>query len=97
MLPSMIENERCRLALNKAEAIWPRVIDAWEAATWILANDPLIGVAVTESGRTRSFTLQGARSIGKPDITLLYEVRNGEIEIQDANFKEAGPYVQQVH
>jgi hypothetical protein len=44
---------------------------------------------VTESGATRSFTLDGARSIGLPTVTVLYEIRLFEIVVHDALFEDA--------
>ena len=72
-----------------AEAKWPRARDAWEALTWIVSRDPQEGKAVTESGRTRAITIEGARSIGFPTLTLVYEIQNPKIIIHDALFTDA--------
>lgn len=89
----LIEEEAARKALDDAELIWEGAYSAWEAATWVVIHDPLVGVKVTESGRTRAFTYEGARSIKQPTVTILYETRGDTTVIHDAIFKEA-PYAQ---
>jgi hypothetical protein len=64
-------------------------MDAWEAATWIIARDPTAGDPVTESGITRAYTFEGARSIDLPTLTLLYEVQAETIVIHDALFADS--------
>jgi hypothetical protein len=44
---------------------------------------------VTESGRSRSFTFEGARSIDMPTVTVLYEITDASIIIHDALFVAA--------
>jgi hypothetical protein len=83
------EEEPARLALDLAVQRWRRTNDAWEALTWVLAHDALIGTPVTESGKTRTFTYIGARSIDMPTITVLYEITAECITIHDAKFREA--------
>ena len=46
-------------------------------------------MAVTESGATRSFTLEGARSIGLPTVTVLYEIQLFQVIVHDARFADA--------
>lgn len=76
-------------ALQEAEVRFSRAEFAWEAVTFALARDPLEGVAVTESGKTRSFTLEGAKSIDMPTVTVLYVVDDEYVDIKEAMFKEA--------
>jgi hypothetical protein len=85
----IVEEDAARKSLDEAETKWAGALDAWEAATWVLVHDPTVGVPVTESGKTRSFTYEGARSIKQPTITLLYEIRGDTTVIHDAFFKEA--------
>ena len=47
------------------------------------------GIALTESGATRSFTLDGARSIGLPTVTVIYEICPFEVVVHDALFADA--------
>ena len=77
-----------RLALDR----WERADEVWDAAIWNIARDPTIGIAVTESGNVRSLTIQGARSIGWPTLTVLYEFNSEMVIVHDALFKEAGAY-----
>lgn len=79
-------------ALGVALERWERADEVWEAALWNIARDPTIGTAVTESGRVRALTIQGARSIGWPTLTLLYEIEEQLVIVHDALFKEAGAY-----
>lgn len=85
----IIEEERTRTAVDVAIERWARAQDAWEAVTWVVARDPIAGVAETESGRTRSFSFEGARSIELPTVTIIYEVTARAIVIHDALFAEA--------
>ena len=85
---SIVEDSRVSRAIDDAKMRWPRADDAWEAITWVIARDPFIGVAVTESGNVRSFTFDGAKSIGLPTVTILYEVQPTVIVVRDAVFQE---------
>jgi hypothetical protein len=65
-------------------------MDAWDAATWTIAHDPQAGDAVTESGKTRAYSYEGARSIDMPSVTLLYEIAQGDlIIVHDALFTDS--------
>jgi hypothetical protein len=85
---SIIEDSRVSRAIDDAKMRWPRAEDAWEAITWVIVRDPLIGIAVTESGNVRSFTFDGAKSIGLPTVTVVYETQHLVIVVQDALFQE---------
>lgn len=86
---SVIEDSRVSRALDDAKRKWPRAGDAWDAVVWVIARDPTIGIPLTESGATRSFTFDGAKSIGMPTVTVLYEVQHIVIVVHDALFQEA--------
>lgn len=75
-------------ALDEAEVRFSRTGYAWEAVTFVLARDPFEGEPVTESGKTRSFTLEGAKSIDMPTVTVLYVIHEDRIDIIDARFEE---------
>ena len=85
----LIEEDAARRALDEAELKWEGVSVAWEAITWAVAHDPEVGKRITESGKTRLFTYDGARSIKQPTITIVYELREGETVIHEARFTEA--------
>jgi hypothetical protein len=85
----IIEDSRVSRAVDDAKLRWPRADDAWEAITWVIARDPFIGVAVTESGKVRSFTFDGAKSIGLPTVTILYEIQPTVVVVLDAVFKDS--------
>jgi hypothetical protein len=55
-LVHLIEEDAARMALDEAALKWEGASLAWEAATWIVLHDPLVGSSVTESGKTRAFT-----------------------------------------
>lgn len=76
-------------AVDEARDRWPRGHDAWEAVTWVIARDPTVGAALTESGKTRAFTLDGAKSIGLPTVTVVYEVGETNIIVHDVRFEDA--------
>lgn len=97
MRRQIVEQEAVRLALNEAETNWDRANDAWEAATWVMAHDPSVGTAVTESGKTRSFVFQGSVSNGMPSLTVLYEDQNPYLIVHDVKFWRPTRYEQQIH
>ena len=83
------EEAAARRALDAALQRWSRAMDAWEAATWVIARDPKAGDPVTESGLTRAYTFEGARSIDLPTLTLLYEIQTETIVVHDALFADS--------
>jgi hypothetical protein len=85
---SVIEDSRVSRAIDDAKLKWPRAGDAWDAVVWVIARDPSIGRPLTESGNVRSFTFDGAKSIGLPTVTVLYEVQHIVIVVHDALFQE---------
>src|SRR5271156_441527 len=76
---------------------WTRGRDAWDAVLWALARDPGAGTALTRSGRSRSFTLSGAISIGLPTVTVVYVVDGDTVTIVDANFSGVGTLVTRIY
>lgn len=86
---TVVEQPRVNRAIDGAKTRWSRAHDAWNTVSWIIARDPETGTSLTESGVTRSFTLDGARSIDLPTVTVLYEIRLFEIIIHDALFEDA--------
>ena len=86
---TVVEQPRVSRAIDDAKDRWPRAHDAWETISWTLARDPQVGKPLTESGLTRSFTIDGARSIGMPTVTVLYAIARFEIMVHDAKFEEA--------
>jgi hypothetical protein len=85
---SVVEDSRVSHALDEAIERWARAQDAWDAVVWTLARHPEDGIALTESGQTRSLTLEGARSIDMPTITVVYEIL-ASVVIRDARFEDA--------
>jgi hypothetical protein len=83
------EEDGARRALDSALQRWERAMDAWEAATWIVARDAEAGEPTTESGRVRAYTFEGARSIDLPTLTLLYEIHSEIIVVHDARFADS--------
>jgi len=86
---TVVEQPRVSRAIDDAKQRWPRARDAWETVSWTLSHDPQAGKPLTESGMTRAFTLDGARSIGMPTVTVLYEISRYEITVHDAKFEDA--------
>jgi hypothetical protein len=62
---------------------------AWLAIEWALAHDPTVGVPLTEPGNIRGLLYDGARSIGQPDVEVIYEIREDTIIVKSAVFKDA--------
>jgi hypothetical protein len=86
---TVIEQSGVSHALDGARERWKRAQDAWDTVLWIIARDPDTGKPLTESGATRSFTLDGARSIDLPTVTVLYEIRLFDVLVHDAKFSDA--------
>ena len=86
---SVIEDSQVSRAIDDAKEKWTRTDDAWDAVVWILAREPNCGIPVTESGKTRAFTIDGARSIDMPTVTVLYELTPLGVVIRDAKFETA--------
>jgi hypothetical protein len=86
---TIVEEPRVSAAIDAAKQKWARTRDAWETITWTLAHDPHVGIPVTESGMTRSFIIDGARSIDMPTVTVLYTISRFELTIYDAKFENA--------
>jgi hypothetical protein len=86
---TLVEQPAVQAAVDGARDRWPRGHDAWEAVTWVLSRDPIIGRPLTESGKTRAFTLEGAQSIGLPTVTVVYEDQAPYIVVHEAKFQDA--------
>ena len=86
---TIVEEPRVSVAIDDAKRRWRRTQDAWETITWTLAHDPEAGKPLSESGLTRSFTIDGARSIDLPTATVLYTIFRFELTIHDARFENA--------
>jgi hypothetical protein len=86
---TVIEQPSVSASVDDAQEKWPRAYDAWESVTWLLARDPEIGIALTESGRTRALTFEGVNAVGMPTITLVYEIEERAVIIHQAHFKSA--------
>ncbi len=97
MKRQIVEQDAVRRALNNADDDWDRANDAWEAATWVMAHDPGVGAAVTESGKTRSFVFQGSISNGMPSLTVLYEDQDPYLIVHEVEFWRPTKYEQQIH
>jgi hypothetical protein len=82
-------DERARDSVDSAIDKWPDAERAWEAVEWVLARDPVVGVPLNEAGNIRGFVYDGARSIGQPDIDVIYEITPDEIIVRSAEFTDA--------
>jgi hypothetical protein len=75
-------------SIEQAGARWPRTDDAWDAVVWAIARDSEAGTPLVESGRIRAVTIEGAKSIGMPTVTVVYEIEKHKAMITDALFAE---------
>lgn len=76
-------------AVDSACDKWEDAERAWIAIEWTLAHDPAVGVPLTEQGNIRGFPYDGARSIGQPDIEVIYEIQQDVIIVRSAVFRDA--------
>jgi hypothetical protein len=88
---TIVEQPGAIHAIDDAKRRWARARDAWETISWILSHDPHAGNPITKIGigKIRAFTLDGARSLGMPKVTILYEVSHFELTIHDALFADS--------
>lgn len=84
-----MEEPRVSEALHDACIKWSRTDEAWEAVTWALMRDPTNGQPLVEGGDLRLTIWAGAKSIGMPDIRIIYRITETAIEILDAEFAES--------
>ena len=87
-MKGVTEEPEAQRAVDDACDRWPRADEAWEAMTWVLARDPEFGTALDESGRIRSLTLEGARSIGLPTLIVRYRVDAHVVVVERARFSD---------
>jgi hypothetical protein len=76
-------------AVDSACDKWEDAERAWIAIEWALARDPHGGVPLTEGGNVRGLLYDGARSIGQPDVEVIYEIQQTAIIVRSAIFKDA--------
>lgn len=88
-----IEQPSVRQALDAATLQWTGAELAWEALTWVICRDPEAGQPITESGRVRTYEIQGARSRDMPSVAVIYEETVFGIIIHDATFSQAKAFV----
>ena len=82
-------------ACDDATEKWERADEAIQTIEWTLMRDPNAGEALTESGNIRSITLDGARSVGFPKVTVVYEIEQyimvfHSMKFEDATYAQAG-------
>lgn len=85
----IIEGRDAEQAYNEAVDKWPKADYAWQTATFIVAREPTAGDPLNESGSVRTFTLEGARSIGMPTLVLIYRVEGDTVILEAARFSDA--------
>src|SRR5437660_1567426 len=76
-------------AVDSAFEKWEDAERAWLAIEWALVRDPQVGPPLTEKGNIRGFLYDGARSIGQPDVQVIYEIQEDAIIIRSAVFTQA--------
>lgn len=86
---SVRESPAVQEAADYAIEQWSRAEDAWEAVKWALARDPTLGDPLSEGGRARSFTFEGATALDMPTIVTLYEFDDAYVTILSARFEHA--------
>jgi hypothetical protein len=84
---SICEEPTVEAIVDFALQKWKRLDDGWQAMKWALARDPDSGAVIT--GRLRGRTLPGAKSIGLPTITVVYEFDERTVTIIDVEFNDA--------
>lgn len=76
-------------AVDSACDKWEDAERAWMAIEWALARDPHVGVLLSEGGNVRGLLYHDARSIGQPDVEVIYEIQQNAIIVRSAIFKDA--------
>jgi len=85
----VFEDPAVSAAVDEAKGRWARAEDSWDALVWTIARDPEMGEALTESGKTRALTLEGARSIDLPTITAVYEWDETQVTVTAVHFEDS--------
>jgi hypothetical protein len=86
---TVVLDEPARAAVDSAVERWDDADRAWLAIEWTLSHDPQIGVPLQEGGNVRGLVYRGARSIGQPDVEVIYEWTRDEVIVRDAVFSDA--------
>jgi len=86
---TVVLDEAARTAVDSAIVKWDDAERVWMAIEWTLSHDPLIGVPLKEGGSTRGFVYREAKSIGQPDVQVIYELTDEEVIVRDAVFSDA--------
>jgi hypothetical protein len=82
-------DEAARTEVDSAIVRWEDAERAWLAIEWTLSHDPQVGRPLREGGNIRGFVYRGARSIGQPDVHVIYELTTHEIIVRDVVFSDA--------
>jgi hypothetical protein len=86
---TVVLDEAARAAVDSAIMQWEDAERAWLAMEWTLSHDPQVGVPLREGGNMRGFVYRGARSVGQPDVQVIYELTKHEIIVRDVVFSDA--------
>lgn len=70
---------------------WLRADEQTNLLEWIIIRDPNEGMALTESGLTRTLTIQGMISNSAPTVTFVYTVEPHLITVRTAKFDDPTP------
>lgn len=88
----LIEEDDARRAYGAACLKWKNADRAWDTITYVVLHDQYAGTPLSESGGIRALSLEGARSIDMPTLTIVYERRGDTTIIHNAVFKNASSY-----
>jgi hypothetical protein len=87
--PDVRYEDRASEAIQEASKNWRNIDDVVLAIEWAIIHDHQVGRLINERG-IRGFEFPGARSIGEPDVDVLYELENlNRIIIHDLTFRDA--------
>lgn len=95
MTPPIFRDVRCENnvsnALDAACLRWQAAEKAWSTIELILAYDPFGSTSrpLYEGTALRVLRFEGVRSLGLPDITVIYEADANVVRVLDAVFSEA--------
>jgi hypothetical protein len=86
VLRQIIEDTDVSDAIDKARRVSPRVREAWDGLTWLLARNAEIGYQLGLGENVRLHKQLGYPRSNIPTITVLYEYDEHSVEIRSVKF-----------
>lgn len=87
-MKGLVEQPWVQRSVDEACERWLQGYEAWEAITWAISQDDMIGRALNETGTLRIIKSEGALYLGLPTVTVLWRIGEDSVIIEGARFEE---------